>query len=69
MSRTIGRRDFFKTSAGAGLTLHPGKTRLVDMTGLEGHFDFLGYRTSRFPCLTRPSSTTQKNQESVPCQL
>ena len=36
-----------KWMAGAGLTLHPDKTRLVDMTGLEGHFDFLGFRFKR----------------------
>ena len=36
-----------KWMAGAGLTLHPEKTRLVDMTGLEGHFDFLGFRFKR----------------------
>ena len=36
-----------KWMAGAGLTLHPEKTRLVDMTGLESHFDFLGYRFKR----------------------
>jgi RNA-directed DNA polymerase len=28
----------------AGLTLHPQKTRIVDMSGAGGHFDFLGYR-------------------------
>jgi RNA-directed DNA polymerase len=27
-----------------GLTLHPEKTRVVDMTKAGGHFDFLGYR-------------------------
>ena len=27
-----------------GLTLHPEKTRMVDMTQAGGHFDFLGYR-------------------------
>ncbi len=27
-----------------GLTLHPGKTRIVDMTVGGAHFDFLGYR-------------------------
>jgi RNA-directed DNA polymerase len=27
-----------------GLTLHPEKTRVVDMTKTGGHFDFLGYR-------------------------
>ena len=30
--------------AGAGLTLHPDKTRIVDMTLEKSHFDFLGYR-------------------------
>jgi RNA-directed DNA polymerase len=28
----------------AGLTLHPEKTRIVDMSVAGGHFDFLGYR-------------------------
>ena len=27
-----------------GLSLHPQKTRIVDMNQVEGHFDFLGYR-------------------------
>ena len=31
----------------AGLTLHPDKTRLVDMTESRAHFDFLGYRFLR----------------------
>ena len=33
----------------AGLSLHPEKTRVVDMTAAGSHFDFLGYRfwTSR----------------------
>jgi RNA-directed DNA polymerase len=31
----------------AGLTLHPDKTRLVDMTESRAHFDFLGYRFQR----------------------
>lgn len=31
----------------AGLTLHPDKTRTVDMTVEETHFDFLGYRFYR----------------------
>lgn len=32
---------------GAGLTLHPDKTRVVDMNLAESHFDFLGYRFKR----------------------
>ena len=31
----------------AGLTLHPEKTRTVDMNKAESHFDFLGYRFKR----------------------
>lgn len=31
----------------AGLTLHPGKTRIVDMRERKAHFDFLGYRFYR----------------------
>ena len=31
----------------AGLTLHPEKTRLVDMNLADSHFDFLGYRFKR----------------------
>jgi RNA-directed DNA polymerase len=30
--------------AEAGLTLHPEKTRLADLSQAAGHFDFLGYR-------------------------
>ena len=32
---------------GAGLTLHPDKTRVVDMNQADSHFDFLGYRFQR----------------------
>ncbi len=32
---------------GAGLTLHPDKTRGVDMNPADGHFDFLGYQFKR----------------------
>ena len=41
--------------ADAGLSLHPEKTRLVDMSGSGSHFDFLGYRfwRSRKGKLTR----------------
>jgi len=28
---------------GAGLTLHPDKTRTVDMNLADSHFEFLGY--------------------------
>jgi RNA-directed DNA polymerase len=31
----------------AGLTLHPDKTRVVDMNQADSHFDFLGYRFQR----------------------
>ena len=31
----------------AGLELHPEKTRVVDMTEVGAHFDFLGYRFQR----------------------
>ena len=31
----------------AGLQLHPDKTRLVDMSQADAHFDFLGYRFKR----------------------
>jgi RNA-directed DNA polymerase len=33
--------------AGVGLTLHPEKTRVVDMNPADSHFDFLGYRFQR----------------------
>ncbi|MEO7099399.1 MAG: group II intron reverse transcriptase/maturase [Luteolibacter sp.] len=33
--------------AGVGLTLHPEKTRVVDMNPADSHFDFLGYRFKR----------------------
>ena len=33
--------------AGAGLTLHPDKTRVVDLNQADSHFDFLGYRFKR----------------------
>jgi len=32
---------------GAGLTLHPDKTRMVDMNHADSQFDFLGYRFKR----------------------
>ena len=47
--------------AGAGLTLHPDKTQVVDLTGSGSHFDFLGYRfwrsrTGGIKRLIRPKS-------------
>jgi len=52
-------------TAAAGLTLHPQKTRIVDMTQDQAAFDFLGFRfqrhhgsdgTSRILRLVRPKS-------------
>jgi len=45
----------------AGLTLHPQKTRIVDMRETRAHFDFLGYRfrrslRGRLVRLVRPKS-------------
>ena len=53
----------------ADLTLHPDKTRLVDMTESRAHFDFLGYRFLRTPKgkmirLVRPKSK-KKLRESL----
>ena len=55
--------------AGAGLTLHPDKTRKVDMGLVESHFDFLGYRfqrsrRGRLMRLVRPKSL-RKLRESI----
>jgi len=55
--------------AGAGLTLHPDKTRTVDMGLAESHFDFLGYRfkrsrRGRLMRLVRPKSL-RKLRESI----
>ena len=36
--------DLREWASQAGLTLHPEKTRLVDMGQPKAHFDFLGYR-------------------------
>ena len=54
---------------GAGLTLHPDKTRTVDMTQADSHFDFLGYRfkrsrRGRIIRLVRPKSL-RKLRESI----
>jgi RNA-directed DNA polymerase len=53
----------------AGLTLHPEKTRTVDMNTAESHFDFLGYRFKRsrwggLMRLVRPKSL-RKLRESI----
>jgi RNA-directed DNA polymerase len=55
--------------AGAGLTLHPDKTRTVDMNLADSHFDFLGYRFKRsrrgkLMRLIRPKSM-RKLRESI----
>jgi RNA-directed DNA polymerase len=55
--------------AGAGLTLHPDKTRVVDMTVPGSHFDFLGYRfrrtlRGRLIKLVRPKSL-RKLRDSI----
>jgi RNA-directed DNA polymerase len=55
--------------AGAGLTLHPDKTRVVDMNLAGSHFDFLGYRFLRsrrgkLVKLVRPKSL-RKLRESI----
>jgi RNA-directed DNA polymerase len=55
--------------AGAELTLHPDKTRTVDMNLAGSHFDFLGYRfqrswRGRLVRLVRPKSL-RKLRESI----
>ncbi len=55
--------------AGAGLTLHPDKTRTVEMNLADSHFDFLGYRfqrsrRGRMMRLVRPKSL-RKLRESI----
>jgi RNA-directed DNA polymerase len=55
--------------AGAGLTLHPDKTRTVDMNLADSHFDFLGYRfqrsrRGRMMRLVRPKSV-RKLREAI----
>jgi RNA-directed DNA polymerase len=54
---------------GAGLTLHPDKTRVVDMNPAGSHFDFLGYRfyrsrRGRLCRLVRPKSL-RKLRETI----
>jgi RNA-directed DNA polymerase len=55
--------------AKVSLHLHPEKTRLVDMSEVDAHFDFLGYRFQRsrrgqIMSLVRPKSV-QKLRESI----
>ncbi len=55
--------------AGAGLTLHPDKTRTVEMNPVDSHFDFLGYRFKRsrqgkMMRLVRPKSV-RKLRETI----
>lgn len=55
--------------AEAGLTLHPDKTRVVDMAEAGSHFDFLGYRFQRSSKggllrLVRPKSV-QKLRDAI----
>ena len=55
--------------AQVGLTLHPDKTRMVDMSVADSHFDFLGYRfkrsrRGRLIRLVRPKSLC-KLRESI----
>jgi hypothetical protein len=55
--------------AEAGLTLHPDKTRVVDMSIADSHFDFLGYRfkrsrRGRLMRLVRPKSL-RKLRETI----
>ena len=55
--------------AGVGLTLHPEKTRVVDMNLADSHFDFLGYRfkrsrRGRMMRLVRPKSV-RKLRETI----
>ena len=56
--------------AAAGLTLHPEKTKIVDMGQPKAHFDFLGYRfwrgktSGRIKRFIRPKSV-QKFREAI----
>jgi len=57
--------------AGAGLTLHPDKTRVVDMNLTDSCFDFLGYRfqrsrRGRMMRLIRPKSLRKLRQSIKP---
>ena len=55
----------------AGLTLHPDKTRTVDMNLADSHFDFLGYRFKRsrrgkIMRLVRPKSLSKLRETIKP---
>ena len=57
--------------AGAGLTLHPEKTRTVDMSQPDACFDFLGYRfkrtkRGRLMRLVRPKSLSKLRESLKP---
>lgn len=57
-------------SAQAGLTLHPKKTKIVDMGQPKAHFDFLGYRfwrgkTSDNICLFIRPKSKKKIREAI----
>lgn len=48
----------------AGLTLHPEKTRIVDMNEAGSHFDFLGYRFKRSGRKFAPAGEAQKPRQA-----
>jgi RNA-directed DNA polymerase len=50
--------------ATAGLTLHPTKTKIVDVSLLGSSFEFLGYRFERHRCSPRGKSV-ERLKESV----
>jgi len=59
---------------GCGLTLHPTKTRVVDMNLVDSHFDFLGYRyqisrRGRMMRLVRPKSLRKLRETIKPKTL
>jgi len=63
--------DLREWMMGAGLTLHPEKTRIVDMTVAGNYFDFLGYRFLRTPRgklmkLVRPKSRAALRERLKP---
>ena len=65
----VGLEKLRQWMAEAGLTLHPDKTRTVDMSVADSHFDFLGYRfkrsrRGRLIRLVRPKSL-RKLRESI----
>jgi RNA-directed DNA polymerase len=56
----------------AGLTLHPEKTRIVDMQQENAYFDFLGYRfkqnrhSGKIDCWPRPKSVAKLKERLRP---